>query len=185
MLLSQLNAVSENIVAHSANVEYHELFANDDAATETGLLGLPSPGRKRPIRSGLDHSSSSKKRSLEIAPPSSSTDPLLNDVSFQSRLAVLTEELLTEVSLRPSLTSFSPEDVKFAAYILVRGGLDSVAAVKLALPLNRKFLLHDLRDDDLSQRDLLFLLKVFETSPPYAQKPEHEASGIRGGSYSA
>ena len=166
MLLSQLNAVAENIVARSAIIEHNEVLNNDDAATEAEVLAVPSPGRKRSSHEGANRSSSSKKRFLEIAPPSLSTDPLLEDASFQSRLKVLTDELLSEVSLRPTLSAFSPADVKFTAYILVRGGLDSVAAIKLALPLNRKYLLQDLRDDDLSHRDLVFLLKIFETFPP-------------------
>ena len=44
--------------------------------------------------------------------------------------------------------------------------MHSIAQIKLSLPLNRKYLLQDLRDEDLCHRDLLFLLEVSETFPP-------------------
>ena len=88
-------------------------------------------------------------------------------------------ELHADVALRPTLASFSFSDVEFAAYLLVRGGLKSPSDVKLSLPLNRKYFLHDLRDGDLSRRDLSFLLEIFEVSPPTlknrnAKRPEFE-----------
>ena len=165
-LLSQLNDVAHNIAARSAPLEHYEAGPNDDVRTEALVIDAASPARKRPNRPGFNNSSA-KKRNLEIPPPSSaSADPFLNDPDFQKRHADFVTELLAEIALRPSFKPFSTEDVHFAAYILVRGGLDSVEAVKLALPLNRKFLLQDLREEDLSHRDLLFLLKIFETFPP-------------------
>ena len=90
----------------------------------------------------------------------------MEDIGFQTRVSTLSKELNGEISLRPSLQHFVSEDVHFTAYILARSGLDSVDDIKLSLPLNRKFLLQDLRDGDLPHRDLIFLLKVFETFQP-------------------
>ena len=84
------------------------------------------------------------------------------------RHIALRAELSSETSLRPTIKSFpdDDDDVRFAAYLLVRAGLDSIAQIKLSLPLNRKYLLQDLRGDDLCHRDLLFLLKVIGNFPP-------------------
>ena len=69
MLLSQLNAVAENIVDRSGMAEHNEVLANDEAVTEAEVLAIPSPGRKRSFHEGGNRSSSSKKRFLEMGTP--------------------------------------------------------------------------------------------------------------------
>ena len=133
-------------------------------ALEDVLNDVPAPGRKRNHSS--DNGNFSKKSLLEIAPPSTCQDPLKNNVEFRDNHAALTEELIAEISLRPSLQAFSDADAHFTAYLLVRGGLTSISSIKLSLAINRKYFLQDLRDENLSHRDLLFLLKIFEVFPP-------------------
>ena len=165
-LLSRMNEIAGDVIAKSIQVEYHEPFPEaDNAVTARALGDLPSPGRRRAHRVG-DSVPNSKKRPLEILPPSSSSTPFRDDSLFQQRHLALATELREEISLRPALKSFSDDDIHFAAYLLVRAGLGSISEIKLSLPLNRKYLLQDLRGEDLNHRDLLFLLKIFEVFPP-------------------
>ena len=55
----------------------------------------------------------------------------------------------------PALKSFSTDDVSTAAYLSARAGLDSIAEIQSSLPLNRKYFLQDIHDEDLRRRDLL------------------------------
>ena len=181
-LLGQMNALAGDVVAKSIQREFREPFLNDmdqvPTANVPALEDSPSTGRKRASRFG-QIISVAKKRPLDVSARSNADNPLRGDVLFQGKYAKLVSDLLEEISLRPVPKSFSNDDVQFAAYILVRAGLTSVTEIKLALPLNRKYLLRDLRDEDLSRVDLLFSLKVFETFPPTikfrnAKHPEFE-----------
>ena len=165
-LLREMNALASGLLASSANpiVVPNE---SDGLPIDDLIRSVPVPGRKRPRPE--DASSSAKKPLLEIPPPSMCENPLQNDSDFRAQHASLSEEILAEISLRPTLQSFSQSDANFTAYLLVRGGLSSIAAIKLSLALNRKYFLQDLRDENLSHRDLLLLLKIFETFPPTAK----------------
>ena len=138
-LLGQINSIAGDVIAKSIQREHHESLNQADQVDTVPALGdIPSPGRKRAARFGQVHSAS-EKQPLEISPPSSSTTSLRDDVSFQKQHADLANELSGEISLRPAIKSFSNDDVRLAAYLLVRAGLLSVAEVKLSLPLNRKY----------------------------------------------
>ena len=100
--------------------------------------------------------------------PSSGVGPLKNDPDFRAHRDALTQELVGGISLRPSPQACSLEGADFTAYILARGGFLTLASIELSLALNRKYFLHGMRGENLSRRDLLFLLEILEISrrPP-------------------
>ena len=111
-------------------------------------------------------SSSERTAVLGITPPSAIANPWINGAAFKFKHESLSNGMRAEIALRPLLPSFSGDEVGFAAYIFIRGGLRSTMDIKLSLPLNRKYFTHELRGGEFPRRALLMISDVSRTPPP-------------------
>ena len=157
---------------------------DSDLSLRTQSHKKSKPSRSEELDSRLDPTLDINGRPARriITPPSAQSLDLTNDPHYPAlslktaKIRLIQQELLQLIKTREDFDKF-PEDslIDTSAY-LFDSGLNSLDELKKCRPVNRTFILEDLRHQGRSARELDFLLSLFHTFPAPVRNPNNKKS---------
>ena len=163
MLVSKARVAASSFYLNANRANNHD-YLPFVVGPPTAISGnTPSDVRRRSSPC-LKRTDVTKCREMSADPTSISGASLdIGDISPIGRILCF-PFLEAAISIRPNLDDFALDGAKFAAHLVVLGGISPDDSLRLSLQMNRKYRLMDLRDERYSKRDLLFSLILLEVS---------------------
>ena len=145
--------------------------------TQNSVLPSSSSKRRRSLDSEEEASldptldSQGKPSRIPHSPPSAQKLDIHDDENYpaltpkRAKIRSMERSILALVKAREDFEKFSEDDIIITAENLFNSGISSLEELKKSRPVNRTFILEDLRAKKLSARDLELILALFHTFP--------------------